>query len=78
MKQINIPNETTEFDDYVFTIESIDHNRPTTNIKLCDTKIRILVDTGVSVNLLDEHTYCDLKSKPKLMISPSKIYYAYY
>ena len=73
-KQINIPNETTELDDYVFTTKSIDHKRPTTNIKLCDTKICILVDTGASVNLLDEHTYCDLKSKPKLMISSSKIY----
>ena len=74
VKQINITNETTELDDYVFTIESIDHKRPTTNIKLCDTKICILVDTGASVNLLDEHTYCDLKSKPKLVISSSKIY----
>ena len=74
VKQINFPNETTELDDYVFTTESIDHKRPTTNIKLCDTKICILVDTGASVNLLDEHTYCDLKSKPKLMISSSKIY----
>ena len=74
VKQINIPNETTELDDYVFTTESIDHKRPTTNIKLCDTKICILVDTGASVNLLDEHTHCDLKSKPKLMISSSKIY----
>ena len=60
VKQIYIPNEATELDDYVFTTESFDHKRPTTNIKLCDTKIRLLVDTGTSVNLLNEHTYCDL------------------
>ena len=74
MKQIKIPNKTIELDDYVFTTESIDHKHPTTNIKLCDTTICILVDTGASVNLLGEHTYCDLKGKPKLMISSSKIY----
>ena len=50
------------------------HKRQTTNIKLCYTKICILVDTGKSVNLLEEHTYCDLKSKPKLMISASRMY----
>ena len=58
----------------MFTTESIYHKRPTTNIKVCDTKISILADSGAFVNPLDEHTFCDLKSKPKLMISSSKIY----
>ena len=74
VKQINIPNETTELDDYVFMTKSIDHKRPTSNIKLYDTKIRILVDNGAFVYLLDEHAYCELKCKLKLMISSSKIY----
>ena len=34
----------------------------------------IIIDTGASVDPLDEHTYCDFKSKPKLMISYSKIH----
>ena len=31
--------------------------RPTTDIKLCSTKINILVDTGASVNLIESTTY---------------------
>ena len=66
LKQINILNETTELDGYGLTTESIDHKRPTTNIKLFDTKISILVDTGASVSLLDEEYLSMLERRLKM------------
>ena len=43
-----------------------DEKRPTTDIKLCSTKINILVDTGASVNLIDGTTYNTLEKIPQL------------
>ena len=71
IKQIDKTEETSsECEDdnqYAFTATNVckEEKRPTTDIKLCSTKINILVDTGASVNLIDGTTYNTLEKIPQ-------------
>ena len=78
IKQIDKTEETSsECEDnnqYAFTAINVckEEKRPTTDIKLCSTKINILVDTGASVNLIDSTTYNTLEKIPQLKKSNTK------
>ena len=80
IKQIDKTEETSsECEDdnqYAFTAINVckEEKRPTTDIKLCSTKINILVDTGASVNLIDSTTYNTLEKIPQLKKSNTKIF----
>ncbi|KAJ8036439.1 hypothetical protein HOLleu_20412 [Holothuria leucospilota] len=59
-------------EEYVFTVdntESSTSRTPQVQIKLCGTSIRIMIDTGATVNILDGSTYDKLKQKPSLQPS---------
>ena len=41
-------------------------HKPFINIKICQTVIKIRVDTGAETNIIDEHTFYSLKRRPLL------------
>ena len=48
--------------------------KPTTVIKIQDTSTRVLIDSGASVNIMDEATFHRLKKQPKLQKTKTKLY----
>lgn len=49
-------------------------SRPKIKIKVNENPITILVDTGSSINVIDEHTYKSMTNQPKLSKSDTKVY----
>ena len=68
-------NRTTisEQEIYVFHVRE-QGQIPLHQVKVNNTDIDILIDSGSSLNLLDFHTYELIKPKPKLQPSNTKIY----
>ena len=66
----------SESDDYLFGLSNVNKvtSRPKIKVKLNDNPVCILVDTGSSINVIDESTYQSMKSKPKLSKSDTKAY----
>ena len=61
---------------YTFTLgtKTTSRDKPLFRIKVHDTPITIMADSGASINVLDENDYCKIPSKPKLQSSSVKIY----
>ncbi|KAJ8037836.1 Ketimine reductase mu-crystallin [Holothuria leucospilota] len=65
-------SDISSSEEYVFTAEKTESSAsrtPQAQIKLCGTSIRITIDTGATVNILDGSTYDKLKQKPSLQPS---------
>ncbi|XP_060552185.1 uncharacterized protein LOC132713564 [Ruditapes philippinarum] len=52
-------------DDYCYALKSNVSKTPKSNVKINDVQVNVLVDSGASVNILDENTY-SIIGKPKL------------
>ena len=67
-------------DDYVFGIQeqenvnSVKSKQPSLNVTLNGLNVRMLVDTGSSINVLDESTYNIFHVKPKLSKTDTKVF----
>lgn len=63
---------------YCYTVngqDNVNEIKPNVSVKLNNISVNIMVDTGASVNILDENMYTKL-GKPKLMKhSPSHLTY---
>lgn len=60
-------SDISSSEEYVLTVENTESSAsraPQAQIKLCGTSIRIMIDTGATVNILDGSTYDKLKQKP--------------
>ena len=71
---------TNQIDDYsdVYTVNTISRNqtRPLTTLKILDTSVTFLIDSGAGINIIDSRTFNSLRTKPK--IEPTKtIAYGY-
>jgi len=61
--------------DLVFSIgDHQKHKQPTAMLKVNGTFIRFILDTGASVNIIEESLFDKLKHKPPLQRAPSSIY----
>jgi uncharacterized protein YaaN involved in tellurite resistance len=49
-------------------------NRPTIKVQINGHSMKILIDTGSSINVLDENTFRQMKVKPQLSKSDTKVY----
>jgi hypothetical protein len=62
-------------DEYLFGLN--EHNntkQPKATVCLKETQLEMVVDTGATVNIMDENTLSKLKSQPKLNNTKTKIY----
>ncbi len=48
--------------------------RPKVELEICKTKVKLIIDTAASINIIDEPTYNSLYLKPKLIKSATKAY----
>lgn len=76
----NVDNNSSSSDDetgsYLFGLSNLNSmtSRPKIKIKVNDNPINILVDTGSSINVIDERTYKSMKYQPNLSKSDTKVY----
>ena len=69
-------DESSDEDDvYTFSLSTKTlKDQPLFKIKVCDTPVTIMADSGASINILDETEYLRLPNRPKLEPSSVKIY----
>jgi transposase InsO family protein len=73
--QVSMPEReiSSSDDEYSFHVKG--HNcSPKAEIVLNGTTIEMIVDTGATVNVLDESTFSSLKQQPNLTKTPKKLY----
>ena len=65
-----------ETENYLFGLSSLNAmtSRPKIRIHVNEHPVKILIDTGSSINVMDESTYKSMKQKPKLCKSDTKVY----
>ena len=68
------PDAVNHGDDLVFSIGDQKHKQPTATVKVNGTFIRFIIDTGASVNIIEESVFSKLSNKPPLQRAPSSIY----
>ena len=67
MESINCVSAGTGNDSYVFTIEHVNSlDLPRAIVKIHDSDVSVIIDSGSSINLIDETTYNKLHPQPKL------------
>ena len=60
--------------DYIYAVKNNKKSGTTVTAKICDHKCDLLVDTGASVNVMDEKTFRQIPSNPKLEKTSVKVY----
>ena len=67
MENINSVSAGTGNDSYVFTIEHVNSlDLPRTMVKIHDNDVSVMIDSGSSINVIDETTYNKLDPQAKL------------
>ncbi|CAC5376149.1 unnamed protein product [Mytilus coruscus] len=75
--------DSSSDDEYVFgpqtestkgTVNSIKRDQPRICVKINESNINVLIDTGSSINVIDEDTYNRMKRKPKLIATKTKVF----
>ena len=69
-------NFSDDVDDvqFVFAVNNSVTNTPTVETRICDTNISFLIDTGVSINIIDYQSYQKIYPRPKLQPHSPMIY----
>ena len=80
----NNDNDSSEEEAYLFglefgennqaSIDSVKSKQPRLNVKVNGLNVQMLVDTGSSINILDENTYQRFQVKPKLSKTETKVF----
>ena len=60
--------------DYIYAVKQKEKPGNTVTAKISDYKCDLLVDTGASINILDEETFSQIQSDPKLEKTTVKVY----
>ena len=61
-------------DKYVWAINKWHHESPGAMIQICNTLVNVLVDTGASVNILDQQSYQAINHTTDLKLTNMQIY----
>lgn len=48
--------------------------QPKTKVKICDTEVKMLVDTGTTINSLDDSSYSKLRNCPAVKPTITKVF----
>jgi len=60
---------------YVFSVGNVSASKqPTTQVDIQGTKIKFIIDSGASVNLIDEKQWSSMRNRPHLKQAKSKIF----
>lgn len=66
---IEISSSEDEYTFHVYKSKVSNIKQPNTKVKICDTEIKMLVDTGTTINSLDETSYSKLRNCPAVFIT---------
>ena len=66
--------DTVPSEEYLYTVSRPKASLPHAKIKVSDCNIQVMLDSGASVNIIDETTYQKLKCKPPLTKSTVPIF----
>ncbi|VDI68014.1 Hypothetical predicted protein [Mytilus galloprovincialis] len=56
------------------TVNKVQKGQPKINVKINNSNVDILIDTGSSINVIDESTFENIKCKPKLSHADTKVF----
>ena len=71
-------DDDDSYDEYIFSPhDGGNQAQPWATVNMCDTDIRVLVDTGSTVNIIDSYTYQMMKHTPMLRKPGRTNIYAY-
>src|SRR5664279_4247164 len=66
-------DESESDDNYVFSVGT-GSKQPITNVIIQGTRIKMIIDSGSSVNIVDHKQWSLIKNKPQLKPAESKLY----
>lgn len=72
----NIETSSSE-NEYTFHINRpkvSNIKQPKTKVKICDTEIKMLVDNGTTINILDESSYSKLRNCPAVYPTFTRVF----
>lgn len=52
--------------DYNYSIRDESADLPTVDVKVCNSEIEVLIDTGSTINVIDSNTFKSWTNRPKL------------
>ncbi|CAC5375380.1 unnamed protein product [Mytilus coruscus] len=75
----NDDRDSSSDDGYVFglrenTVNKVQKGQPKINMKINNSNVDILIDTGSSINVIDESTFENIKCKPKLSHADTRVF----
>ena len=80
----NNNNDSSDEEGYLFGLETGENNQANVNsvkskhkrlnVKVNGLNVQMLVDTGSSINILDENTYQKFQIKPKLSKTETEVF----
>ena len=80
VEKTNACDTSSDSEDYVFgmqeeeNVNAVKSKQPSLNVTVNGLNVRMLVDTGSSINVLDENTYQKFQVKPKLLKTDTKVF----
>ena len=69
----NCDESSSSDDDYTFCVSTVSKKLPQVDIEINEIKVRMVIDTGATCNILCESDYNKLKVRPKLEKCRSKV-----
>ena len=60
--------------DNVWTVKEPNSKLPTIKLEVCNSEVEFTIDTGASVNTIDEHEWSKIVTKPKLYRSSVRLF----
>ena len=71
--------DSSSDDDYVFrlreaSVNKVQKDQPKVTVKINNSNVHFLIDTGSSINILDENIFKKIGSKPKRSHSNTRVF----
>ena len=68
----NLPSSDTDDEEYLYTVNSEQQKTPKTCIKINNVYVNMVVDTGASIDIIDEPTFAALQKSARIKLQQSK------
>lgn len=71
---IEISSSEDEYTFHIYIFKESNIKQQNTKVKICDTEVKMLVDTGTTINSLDESNYSKLRNCPAVNPTIIKVF----
>ena len=68
----NLPSSDTDDEEYLYTVSSEERKTPKTRIKISNVYVDMVIDTGASIDIIDEFNFAVLQKSAHIQLQRSK------